>query len=131
MKVYLAARFGRRAELIELRRTLQHLGWTVTSTWLDITDDEDFDRAGTAATDIADLLAADIVLSLTEEPNDPIGKRGGRNVEFGLGLMAKKRMAIIGPRENVFHWLPEVDQYPDVHDFLYQMFLEYRASSGA
>lgn len=37
--------------------------------------------------------------------------RGGRHVEFGMALAMDKRLVVVGPRENVFHLLPAVEQF--------------------
>jgi hypothetical protein len=41
------------------------------------------------------------------------GGKGGRHVEYGLALGLGKRLIICGPRENIFHTLPQVEHYPD------------------
>jgi hypothetical protein len=56
--------------------------------------------------DVADVSAADLVLSFTEPPRSALGNRGGRHVEFGLGLGLGKQLIVVGHRENLFHWLP-------------------------
>lgn len=68
-------------------------------------------RTRFAQEDWDDLLAADIVVSFTEEPRGT-NSRGGRHVEFGAGLALGKRAHVVGPRENVFHCLPDVT----IHD---------------
>lgn len=57
-----------------------------------------------------DLLAADVVISFTEQPRTS-GTRGGRHVEFGAALALGKRCIVVGWRENVFHCLPDVEFY--------------------
>jgi len=54
------------------------------------------------------------VLLFFSEPPDSHSKRGGRHVEFGLALAWGKRLMIVGPRENVFHCLPQVEQYANM-----------------
>ena len=49
-------------------------------------------------------MAADTVIIFTEIPNTILAT-GGRHVEFGLALAQGKRVIIVGPRENVFHYL--------------------------
>lgn len=44
--------------------------------------------------------------------------RGGRHVEFGMALALAKRCIVIGPRENVFHLLPQVEQYDSWEQYL-------------
>jgi hypothetical protein len=68
-----------------------------------------------AQTDVSDLLAAEIVVSFTSADG---GGKGGRHIEFGLGLGLAKTLIIVGPRENVFHTLPEVWVYPNWDAFL-------------
>jgi hypothetical protein len=47
-------------------------------------------------------------------PPNTILATGGRHVEFGLALAQGKRVIIVGPRENVFHYL-----LPDAQIFAY------------
>jgi hypothetical protein len=49
-------------------------------------------------------MAADAVIIFTEIPN-ATPATGGRHVEFGLALAQGKRVIVVGPRENVFHYL--------------------------
>ena len=44
--------------------------------------------------------------------------RGGRHVEFGLALAAGKRLCIVGPRENIFHFLPRVEVFRSTDDLV-------------
>ena len=44
--------------------------------------------------------------------------RGGRHVEFGMGWAWGKRLIVVGPRENVFHLLPTVEQFDSWPDAL-------------
>jgi len=49
-------------------------------------------------------MAADAVIVFTEIPNAVLAT-GGSHVEFGLALAQGKRVIVVGPRENVFHYL--------------------------
>jgi len=137
-RVYLAARYSRRAELCGYRTDLAACGITVTSRWLNgshqldnsgipITDDGerrfeagdpavDHLRAHFAAEDFIDVLAADTVLAFTEPPRAS-ASRGGRHVELGIALATGKHVVVIGPRENVFCWLPQVEHHDTWHDY--------------
>ncbi len=82
-----------------------------------------------ATEDADDVIRASVLIAFTEEPRQT-RSRGGRHVELGmaLGLLAAremvedtslhycgpamKRVIVIGPRENVFTWLPEVEWAP-------------------
>lgn len=122
MKLYLAARFARANELDQIAVEALERGHTVTSRWhsgshgdpaadVDITHP---DMPRYAAEDIADLRAADTVVSFTAGG----GGRGGRHVEFGMGLALGKRLVVVGPREHVFHTLDGVDRHDTFHEAL-------------
>lgn len=139
MKFYLAARFSRNEEMREVRSVLETFGHDVTARWID-RDQRTFDdgRDGgaieniadwdmnnaeqTAIEDLEDLAKADAVLNFTEGLTKPHRKdrpaKGGRHVEFGIGLALNKLMFRIGPHENVFHCLPNVEAYASLEEFL-------------
>ena len=127
MRIYIAARFSHRPECNELAHKLMALGHTITSRWVKPDSDHvvptglsrqvaDSERQRFALEDIEDVLAADCMVSLMEEPRNL--SRGGRHVEFGIALAAKHRLCIIGPRETVFHHHPSVEQFDSVEAFL-------------
>ena len=127
--IYLAARYGRREELCGYREQLRALGHIVTSRWLDGAHQiyqgqplgRDYERAVEeghaetvplrghfAAEDLADVMAADTLVSFTERPRAE-ASRGGRHVEYGIALALALRVIVVGHRENVFHCLPAVE----------------------
>jgi hypothetical protein len=127
--IYLAGRYSRREELCQYREALLALGFHVVARWLDgahqISDSgEPLSEAGVQLIegdsaggrrlreemlfhDVSDVMAADTVISFTEPPRSS-GNRGGRHVEFGIALCARKRLIVVGHRENLFHWHPDV-----------------------
>lgn len=122
-KIYLAARYSRNEEMRGVRDVLQALGYEVTASWIDqhggnllesfVTEQLNDDPAGCAQyaqIDVGDLAAADTVISFTSPGG---GGKGGRHVEYGLALGLVKRLIIVGPRENVFHTLPQAEWFPD------------------
>lgn len=127
MRIYLAARYSRRDELCRYRSDLEALGHAITSRWLDGTHQlggdglsiqaADHERTRFASEDRNDVMDADTVISFTEPPRSTNG-RGGRHVEFGMAHARGKRCIVIGPRENVFHHLPEVEHFATWGDFL-------------
>ena len=139
LTVYLAARYSRRLELCGYRVDLARAGITVTFRWLNGSHQLDnqgvpigdngerrFEmgdpavghlRTHFATEDVADVLSADMLVAFTEEPRSS-SSRGGRHVEMGLALGAGKQIAVIGPRENVFCWLPQVEHYPTWPGFM-------------
>ena len=128
--VYLAARYGRREELCGYKADLENRGHQVPARWLlgdhqvhGLEAAQAVERGGAvpapearlfAEDDVADLLASDVVISFTEPPRTSTS-RGGRHVEFGIALGLRRfggqgrRLYVVGPLENVFHALPEVD----------------------
>jgi hypothetical protein len=101
------------------RDVLAPLGYTVTSRWIDMHGgkypssftpeilNSDPDYCGTLGRhDVEDVQAADVVISFTGG-----GGKGGRHVEFGIGLALDKEMIVVGPREHIFHTLPQVQHF--------------------
>ena len=123
MRIYLAAGYSRRAELLERAADLEVRGHAIVSTWIDghhetrpgiDRDATPAEQAAWATEDVVDVLRADWVVSLTEGGRS----RGGRHVEFGIGVAAGKHLVVVGPREHVFHCLPAVAVFPDWPAFL-------------
>lgn len=125
--VYIAARFSRRPEANALAQSLKKMGHTITSRWVLPDSDHvvptgmsqqaaDSERQRFAVEDVADVRAADWLVSLQEEPRS--NGRGGRHVEFGYAVALGIRITAIGPRETVFHHLPEVEHFDTVEAFL-------------
>lgn len=65
-------------------------------------------RTKFATDDWEDVNAAECVISFTEAPRSK-ANRGGRHVEYGIALANRARVIVIGHRENIFHWLPQVE----------------------
>lgn len=127
MKFYIAARFSKRPECHALAKKLMELGHEITSRWVKPESDHvkptglsqqaaDAERQRFALEDVQDVEACEAMVSLMEEPRN--NGRGGRHVEFGMALALGKANFIIGPRETVFHHLPEVFQFDDEEQFL-------------
>jgi hypothetical protein len=140
VKIYLAARYSRRLELCGYREQLRTRDIVITSRWLDgshqLSDDgtpigddgealvEDGDSARAvelrekfALDDFDDVLDAQALVAFTEPPRSN-ASRGGRHVEFGIALGLAIPVSIVGPRENVFGWLPGVAQYETWEQYL-------------
>jgi len=128
MKIYLAARFGRRAELLNYKTSLEVHSHVVTSRWLTQPDQDDIhqrnyseeQRLQFAINDYADVLVAHALIAFTE-PRDrdtPGGKRGGRHVELGIALALHKEVFVVGYRENVFCHLSSVRFFETFHQLL-------------
>jgi len=127
MKIYIAARFSKRHDAHNLGVALRVLGHTIVSRWSLPDSDHvkpvglseqaaDKERERFATEDLEDIEACDWCVSLMETPRND--SRGGRHVEFGYAMALKKKLIIIGPKETVFHNLPQVKHYKTVPEFL-------------
>ena len=118
---YLAARFSRNDEMRGVRDVLEAIGHKVTSRWIDLHGGDQLESAAQAALnsdpesvahfgvhDLKDIEDADALISFTDESG---GGKGGRHVEHGYALALGKRVIVVGPRENIFHTLPQVEHY--------------------
>lgn len=134
MNIYLAARYSRRLELCGYRSQLEDRGHVVPARWLNgahqlagdggpLTEagERRFEAGDPAADhlrdkfatdDYEDVLAADHLIAFTEPPRSGgEASRGGRHVELGIAIGARIPVTIVGPRENLFCWLPQVTVY--------------------
>jgi nucleoside 2-deoxyribosyltransferase len=119
-KFYLAARFSRRAEFRDYRDALQSIGHVVTSSWLDIPEEDPTMAVKCAKQDIADIRAADCLIAFTEPERSP-WTRGGRHWEAGFAFAIGKRLMLVGPVENIFYSLPEWQKFASFDDVLVEL----------
>ena len=139
-RIYLASRYSRANEMQGVRDVLTALGYEITSRWIDhhggkypgSFTPEQLNRdpvycSGIAHADCDDLVAADTVVSFTCGS----GGKGGRHVEFGIGLALGKRAIVVGPREHVFHTLPQVVHYSDWPALVRALTVESAAFAGS
>jgi nucleoside 2-deoxyribosyltransferase len=118
MRVYLAAGFSRKNEIAEKSNELKALGIHVTSQWpwedaaptSSLEDVEEHRLKANALRDIQEIDEANTIVLFTQEPTKPF-LRGGRMHEFGYAQGKRKRLIVCGPRENIFHYLAEVQQF--------------------
>lgn len=115
-RIYLAARYGRRAEMQNIARALEAFGHLVTARWVRGAHEAEGVEQSVqfALEDLQDVEAADTLVAFTELPGTTGKMRGGRHVEFGYALKAGHRCIVVGPRENVFHHVPGVEVVPTV-----------------
>ena len=132
MRIYLAARYSRLQELNLYAGELRAIGHTVDARWLlgdhQIHEGADKVEAATisvpiegqpfAQDDYEDVYNADLLIAFSEEPRADGSSRGGRHVELGLALAWQKRVIVVGPCENVFHTLPQIEHYWHWYDAL-------------
>lgn len=115
MKVYTAARYSMKDEVAEYANELRAAGIGVTSRWLEephspqaTMGEVDVNLLRSyARQDVEDIKAADILVFFSVSDTTPM-VRGGRHVEFGIAMALGLHIVVIGPKENIFHLLPEV-----------------------
>ena len=116
-RIYLAAPYPRKDEIAMYAAELRALGFEVTSSWLEeehaptvALHEVSVDLSKEyAAADLRDVDRADVVISFTE-PQGTTHSRGGRHVEFGYAFAKGKSLWIVGPVENIFHYLVPANQ---------------------
>ena len=126
MSVYLAAPYRRRAEL---QGYAEEMWWTwgidCASRWLYgkhlVTEEAIATEPALgrefALDDWKDIRRSTAFVLFTEQVRE--AHRGGCQVEFGIALEQREtKLAIVGPRMNVFHTLPEVTQFKSWADCL-------------
>lgn len=115
MKVYLASRYSTKDMIRLYAGTLNSVGVEVTSRWLEekysssTTLDQvpESELSGFAQIDLEDVRRADMLVFFSVDPLIPVA-RGGRHVEFGYALGLGKPILVVGPKENIFHYLPQI-----------------------
>lgn len=122
MRIYLASRYSRATEMQNYAAQLAGRGHEVTSRWIQrshqlftetSTTNPQFGlEARFAQEDFEDLRTAECIICFSEPPRST-NSRGGRHVEFGAALAWGMRSILVGPRENVFHYLPNVEVYEE------------------
>lgn len=115
IKIYLASRHEDRPDIVAVRSRLQEQGFIITSRWLTdqqpqingLIEDNETDSLTVQTNDLEDIDAADVLVVFS--PKKAFGNStGGRHVELGYALAKKKKIVLVGYRENVFHWNPAV-----------------------
>lgn len=116
MKIYTAARYARREEILEYAKVLSQFGHIVTARWVN-GDEVGKSLEDIAVMDLDDVRAADMVLVFTD-PKGSAQTGGGRHTELGLGYALGKKIWLIGELEQVFHSLPGVQRFDNLDQVL-------------
>ena len=124
LKIYLAARMGRKEEMRGYAETLEEHGHRLMSAWVK-TEGDDGSYDGYTLTKFAELdlrclEQCDAFILFTDAPGEEIpgASRGGRFVEMGYAIAKKKRLCVIGPLENIFCRLQGIEQFDTIEEFL-------------
>lgn len=120
MYFYIAGKYANRAVCARLAAALESRGHNAMSTWLTGTHEGPWTaskQAEWAAEDLAEVQACDALVLLQWPLHNPEPSTG-RHVEFGFALAHGKRIMLIGQQTSVFHFLPRVEHYDNLADFL-------------
>lgn len=113
MRVYVAAMYGRREEMLEVHRVLREAGHEPTARWVDGAEETVGEAAAGALMDLEDVRRAEVLL-FHAQPHGSANTGGGRHFEFGYAHALRIWCVVIGEREQIFCHLPEVDVVPDL-----------------
>jgi nucleoside 2-deoxyribosyltransferase len=125
LRIYTAAAWSKRDTIKNIAAELEKLGVTITAHWLNEpippkgAKPEKW-RRETALVDIEDIKAADILVRFSdaenmEKPTLPSNLvSGARMFEFGFAWALGKPIVVVGGRQNVFDYLPNVVHVKDV-----------------
>ena len=123
MKIYIASRYENKDAIRELAKTLKVAKFEVVSTW----HKEKYDPAiqleeltparmrTLALRDLTEIESCNAMLIYTDGCDQ---SRGGMHFENGYAFANDKKIYIIGPRITIFHFLPGVEQFEEIGDFL-------------
>lgn len=120
-KIYLAAASYRQKEIRNNHRKLERRGFEVVSSWVFMRSLGEVAKfSSEAKRDLQQIDEADLVIAFTEDPKTKKYTTGGRHVETGYAIAKGKKILIVGPRENVFHYLghPQFDSFKEVLIYL-------------
>lgn len=117
MKAYLAGLFEDRPFIQLAADKLRSLGVEIVSQWIDPELTKGQTREDNLFMDLADVDNSDVLVAFSKSPTT-LFVRGGRHVEFGYALKGGKRLVVIGPRENLFHYHPDVEIYATLQEWI-------------
>jgi hypothetical protein len=118
LKIYLASQYSQKEHTLNYARRLDELPHvSITSRWVHEPHDpyiqmhelDDHVLAATAMTDLQDIMASNTMVFFSQDPST-YTMRGGRHVEFGVAIAIGCLVCVIGPRENIFHYLDLPDR---------------------
>jgi hypothetical protein len=120
-KVFLSSAYQDKPRMKSLAELLRRQGLTVVSSWVDSPGvDYSLDPAVNirwAVQDEQDLMDCDTYIQFDDENVRGKGQ-GGRYVELGIARATEKRILIVGEPVHVFHYLPGLKWFKDIHALL-------------
>ena len=126
MKIYIASRYENKLAVRELAKTLRREKFEIISTWhreqynpeIEVDDLSPAKCRELALRDLTELESCNSLLIYTYGCEK---SRGGMHFENGYAFANDKKIYIIGPRVTIFHFLPGVEQFDTVEDFLVEV----------
>jgi phosphomevalonate kinase len=121
---YLADKYQNKLRLRAVRDELEALGHTVTSRWIDETEDPQIQledvpeekRREYARHDLEDILDAEYLVHFQDK--DFPNKRGGAIEEKGMARGLGKEIILVGDRVTIFDYLHDTVCFPTLRAFL-------------
>ena len=121
-RIFLAGGYDRRLELLAHQKRLRQMGHILTSGWVDglhadleIKTLEDLTTLNRMCSldDMGDIDDAEVVVCFTRPWP---GAGSGHHVEYGYALAQGKRLAIVGEKLNIYHYLDYVRHFTHVEE---------------
>jgi nucleoside 2-deoxyribosyltransferase len=129
LKVYVAARYGRKEEARKISTALESYGFHVVSTWtkeeyppsitLDELNPETLREI--ANKDIEEIRSCDALVLLSDGQKTGV-PRGGKHVEFGIAMALRKKIYVLGEAENIFQYTESASVVQDFDILLARLF---------
>lgn len=125
LKIYLATQYHRRDDMKVVAEELRRAGHIVTASWLKephapgTTLDQctSGDLRFYAEQDMDDIKRSDIFVIFSVDPLIPT-VRGGRHVAMGYALGLGKPVYVVGPKENIFYYLPGLKHFSCISELI-------------
>lgn len=114
MTVYVAASWYAREYVRRVTAALRANGIDCTNNWMDREAFTPGEKVACALSDLSEVQAAEAVLLLNEQESSA----GGMHFESGYAFAKGKRLMIVGRGQSVFHFLPGIEAFGTIQDFI-------------
>jgi|SRR5579859_1727529 len=114
MTVYVAASWNAREYARNVTIALRANGIDCTNNWMDREAITAAEKMACALSDLSEVQAANAVLLLNEVESSA----GGMQFETGYAYANGKKLFIVGRGPSVFHYLPGIESFATIQDFM-------------